>query len=271
MAVSGCLKDVKFAEVLKIVGRQTGRLWIYNMSRNNFSEWTVHQNLIRAVRVNGAPATAPAAIHEAAVRLGEDVESSYIFYALKLEKLMLEISMPVGEVVVGALAATDDNAAAYRDDLPHPDTRFQANYERAAALSGDLREFYQTNRALMQDVFSAREIAAHNNLNVEAVQLNFYKLRAVGAIQPARVLFRQAAQAAQNIAPSNVAPRAAVQEPATAVFNSPQTNYSPQTNATAAPTAANNAVSNAANEAANERKGWVKQMLNAISFRKKFS
>lgn len=237
MAISGSLLDVKFIEILKIVGKRTGRLWIYNFDTNVFQEWFVHEQHIRALRVNRVSQTTPDDIHRAAVTLNGDSTSQYIFYALELERLPLEISLPIAGVAVRLLTENLD-FEHYRDQLPNPDTRFETAHENSFLLNGELHEFWERCRSELPQQFSAGDAAAHFGIPVDEAQFNFYKLRASGVLKPARIMTANRPLKLRDLsksAPPVAAPPAETQLPA---------------------------------PAASERRTLVQRMLNALNFNK---
>lgn len=186
MAISGSLKDVKFVEILKIVGKRTGRLWIYNFDTNVYQEWFVHQNMVHAVRVNRISQAALQDVHQAAFMLNADGSSSYIFYNQDVDRVPIEISIPITSIAVKLFAENLD-FEIYREQLPNPETRFAAIENLKTELTGELKDFFDFCNAHLENQFTAREAAVGLNINLEVAQFNVYKLRAAGIIRPVRV------------------------------------------------------------------------------------
>lgn len=247
MAISGSLKDVKFIEILKIVGKRTGRLWIYNFDTNVYQEWFVHEHNIRAVRLNRVGQQQPDEIYRAAAALNRDTTSQYIFYAQEESRLPVETSLSI-ETVAVRLLTENLNFEDYRDLLPNPDTRFTAVPDKQAQLAGDLAKFWDNCRIELAPEFSAAEAAARFNLNLEQTQFNLYKLRAAGIIKPVRVV---------SYKPSR--------------FNSaaisPPTNVSPPPKQAETPMKISPLPSSVVVNT--ERRGLVQRMLEALSLSKK--
>lgn len=184
MRIKGCLRDIKFAEILRIIDKQTGRLCIYNS--NASSEWVIHENKVFSVRVNEHSLTSHDEIFKATLRLSEDCSSLYIFYPLTSERLTRHISIPVAGVIAIALDG-DAEIDAYRGDLPHPHTKFALTNSSSVNLSGELERFWSLCSKYLHDGFSAQGVAEKAGLKTAAVQFAFYKLRAIGVIQPVRL------------------------------------------------------------------------------------
>lgn len=255
MAISGSLKDVKFIEILKIVGKRTGRLWIYNFDTNIYQEWFVHDQNVRAVRVNRVSQLLPDDVHRAAVALNANTTSQYIFYNQELERLPTELSVPISNVAVRLLSESTD-LENYLDQLPNPDTRFARADADEQDLIGELGDFWIRCRAELPAEFSAGEAAARFNLKLEQTQFHFYKLRAARIIKPVRVVsFDKSDSAVRVSGISKQTANAAAVEPDSAA--APLINQPPPLEPSA-PLAA---------EA--QRRGLVQRMLDVLSLTKK--
>lgn len=247
MGIKGSFREIKFAEVLKIIDDQTGRLWIYNLNANSYDEWTFHQKAARSVRAGGRSLTARDEIFQAALRLGEDNSSSYIFYPLSFESLTSEISVPLSDIIVAALNnsfQTDD----YEAHLPHRDTRFALIKNAPLNLVGELKDFWNLYSQHLSDGFTAAVIAGQCGLQIDEVRLVFYKLRVAGIIQPLRLTGGKKAPAPieTSIAAGHIQPSS----PALAAND------------------ANQVRQNIAPQATPERKSLIRLMLNAIKLKK---
>ena len=198
MAISGCFKDVKFIEVLKIVARRTGRLWVYNFSSNLYAEWFVHEGSVRAVRLNKTALPDRANVLQAVSKLSKDTESSYIFYNLTVDRIPSEVLIPINEINLDN-AKTISLEPPDPDFLPNPETKFTASPTTDVNhIPLELREFYDLCRAGFADVLSATEAADLAAISLVEAQTNFYKLRALKFIQPVRAVARTKQSAIQS-------------------------------------------------------------------------
>lgn len=247
MAISGSLKDVKFVEILKIAGKRTGRLWIYNFDSHQYYEWYVNEQTVCAVRVNRQPVTLAEQIYQAAAALSRDDSSSYIFYKLEVEKLPQETNFSIEQITLNAIAAINASDEL-ESHLPNADTRFSIKRRAPVELVGELKDFWNRCEPHLTDGFSANDLAAKTNLDVRQIQLNLYKLKVAAIIQPVRIV----ALSGSPFAVNNVEPP------------EPTRSQSSEKTIESQPVAAR-----AETEAAPERKSLVMRMLGAIASRKK--
>lgn len=243
MVISGNLKDIAFAEVVRSVGGQTGKLQIFNFKNNTRIEWFVYRQTITAVRTNGEKVPDKAAIFRLAAEHGADTVSSFIFYILSPERLINETALPTGEVIAHALAAAQD-LSQLRGQFPHPQTKFVCRAEPDENLPFELRQIFNLCRLHPDGGISAADIAAKINQEIESVQFAYYKLRAANAIEPVRLIAHKIASAA----PSEP------EDSAIAAISSDAAHYSAPTQITTA---------------SGGRGSLVKRMLNAILLSKK--
>lgn len=248
MAISGNLKDITFADALRIVGKRTGKLLILNLNDNLRCEWFINQNAVFAVRVNAASLNNAEQVFSRAALHGVDATSSFIFYPLALERLPREVSLSLDEIVLRAVEAARD----CRADLPNPLTKFVVNRAPQTSLPADLRRIWQACAAQPTREFTASEIAAQTNQNVETVRFAFYQLRALDAIQPVR-RFAQTAPRQFVAANSQSSDGASVQKTAQ----------------TSAETKAETHAETNAAEIAPERRSLVRRLLGAVISKRK--
>lgn len=200
MAISGCFKDVKFAEVLKIVAKRTGRLWIYSFSSHLYSEWFVHENHVRAVRFNKEILASNEAVFRAAALLSEDTTSSYIFYNLDLDRIPVEMSISISEISLNSVKTTSLDA---NDELlPNPDTKFKTAVADLTKIPAELIQFWNLSALQNCEDFTAHEIAAKTCSELKQVRANFYQLRTLGFIRPVRAVSTSAAEISTAVPPS---------------------------------------------------------------------
>jgi hypothetical protein len=238
MAISGSFQDVQFSEVLRIVAKRTGRLWIYNFSSNLYSEWFIHQDVVYAVRLNKKSLMTDEEVFNAAAKLSEDVTCSYIFYTLTLDRIPSEILLPISMIGLQTVK-TNVPVQSEEEMLPNPETMFVATPKAVATnIPDELRDFWRQSGWHSGEKYSANTIADKTGRDVRTVQLNLSKLRALGLIRPFRAIAAATVPALNGV--EAVSPKS---------FNHFQTN--PSTDA-------------ASDSVSTLRRGLIQRMLEAI-------
>jgi hypothetical protein len=96
-----------------------------------------------------------------------------------------DLAININEVLLRS-ATFDNEWDNYKDQIPDPKTRFTLAGEELVWLEGGLQTFWQKVEPLLEYGISVEDLAKRLELDVRVVQLNFYKLRAVGVVRPAR-------------------------------------------------------------------------------------
>jgi hypothetical protein len=96
-----------------------------------------------------------------------------------------DLAININEVLLRS-ASFDDEWNNYKDQIPDPQTRFTLAGEELIWLEGNLQTFWQKVEPLLEYGISLEDLAKRLQMDVRVVQLNFYKLRAVGVVRPAR-------------------------------------------------------------------------------------
>lgn len=189
MAISGNLKDISFVELLRLIGKRTGRLCVFDFNNKRQHEWYLHQNQVRAVRVSHIALFDEADVYQTALDLALDNTSSYIFYKQETisEKFPFEIEIAIDKLMTTALsivsASTSDSSAQH---FPHQETKFEAISNQSVGLFDDSLKFWQQNAELLRLGASASEIAHQTLTDVNFVRVELYKLKLLGVIRPIR-------------------------------------------------------------------------------------
>ncbi len=187
MAIFGNLTEFPFLEVLKMLERKSGVLRFLQLRPYASVELHLHRGTLQALHVDGVPildaGIARSYLLEiSAKRMGEFEfgTSSHV------------VPNPLGIVVTDAvlgIGASEELFAVAREWLPDTKTRFNAADgapPQSNHLDADLRRVWPSIHPLLMRGSSAEEIAAQLGLSEETVQHALYKLRAIGAIRPAR-------------------------------------------------------------------------------------
>jgi hypothetical protein len=191
MAVFGNFADFPFPELLTLVGYRTGKILIRNTIADKQYEWHLHSATICGVIVNSKPLDDVLQVRGCMLDLIDDSSSAFEFHRHSYEELLHYFNLPTEHLVLSTAAAMDE-LSAYRNFFPHEQTYFQSNGQMDIWLDEQLSSFWERSSSYFKKGCNARDLAENLHLNLEQVQLNFYKLRSVGKIAPVRLYEGQA-------------------------------------------------------------------------------
>jgi hypothetical protein len=189
MAIVGNLSELPFEEIVTVIGNRCGKLTLRKLP--NKRQYTLHlwSGSLQALLVDGRPAADAVEAQDHFAELIECQDGDFRFEKTHPEELAACFSLPVQHLLLNG-AATADEIRAYRDSLPHPETRFRLAKWTEIRIDGDLCHFLTRAGRLLTHGTSACDVAAHFNFNLEQVRFRFYKLRTLGVIEPVRA-FRE--------------------------------------------------------------------------------
>lgn len=193
MAIFGNLEDLPFPELLTLVGTRTGKLFIYDFIGGRSYEWHLHRATISGLLVNKQALDDVMQVRGCMLSLIEDSTSNFEFYRHDYDELLHYFSLPTEQLVLSTAAAMDE-LKAYRRHFPNEKTQFKSSGQMDVWLDDQLSAFWEQSRAFLERGCSAELLAQVLRLNLEQVQLNLYKLRAVGKIAPLRLYEYQTAR-----------------------------------------------------------------------------
>lgn len=183
MALFGNLRDIPLADLLAmLVGRQ-GVLEVFGLPGLKPCQIAVRGGRILWVK-QGGKLLEPLQARALLVELVARKEGAFEFHpglprpegpllGWSLERALLDIT------------TYQDERQAYRDQLPHPETRFRVGRELRLEEE-PLKGFWQQARPFLQQEASARDLARVLCLPLEEVRFYLHKLRLLGAVVPVR-------------------------------------------------------------------------------------
>jgi hypothetical protein len=211
MAVFGNFADFPFPELLTLVGYRTGKILIRNKVADKQYEWHLHSATICGVIVNSKPLDDVLQVRGCMLDLIEDSSSAFEFHRHSYEELLHYFNLPTEHLVLSTAAAMDE-LSAYRKFFPNEQTYFQSTGHIDVWLDEQLSSFWERSSRFLEKGCNARELAENLHLNLEQVQLNFYKLRSVGKIAPLRLYEGQpSVERSVTILQANPEPEVSVQ------------------------------------------------------------
>ncbi len=183
MPLSGNLKEVPFPEVLRLLRDRTGTLEIVEKITGDRFSFVLSAGQLVSASATSQPIPDTLALHSVLQRLSDDPSASFDFEESHMGERVGPLSISLDRILLSALAAIR-SPERYTPYLPHPGTRFRAEAEATAWLTGDLLAFWDGTERLFRSGISAQEIVAALGLPLEQVLLELYKLRLLGMIVP---------------------------------------------------------------------------------------
>ena len=185
MAIFGNLTEIPLLELLRTLGKRTGKLSIALLPQEQGYHLYIDKARLRAVHVDGQVLRGGQLIRQAFIELSKAKDGHYTFKSIPIEVLPKSFDVPLKP-----LLETTSTQKIYKNRLPAPQTRFVLSKSKQQELeswqSNSLKAFWK-NTALLFDIgSSAEEISQTLNIDVKTAQLNIYKLRVLGQISPIR-------------------------------------------------------------------------------------
>jgi hypothetical protein len=185
MAILGDLADLPFAEIFNIVGRRTGKLVLWDLPDQTYYEIHLQDGMLRGLRVGLEPVEEPFQVRARLASLLEETSGRFEFRLARPEELFGSLALSIPGLLM-AIAAAVDEISAYRHRFPHPDTRFRCLAGERVRFDSELALFFKRATPGLEAGASAGELARFLGIGIDQVQLQLYKLRAVGQIAPVR-------------------------------------------------------------------------------------
>ncbi len=185
MAIFGTLTEIPLLELLRTLGRRTGKLSIVLLSQKRDYHLYLDRAKLKAMHVDGQVLRNGQLIRQAFIELSKAKEGNYTFKSIPVEALPKNFDVPLKP-----LLNTTSTGQIYKNRLPAPQTRFVTSESKQRELeswqSNSLKAFWKSAVVLFDIGSSAEEIAQTLNVDLRTAQLNIYKLRALGQISPLR-------------------------------------------------------------------------------------
>lgn len=185
MAIKGYLNDIKFVEVLRIIGKHNGRLGIWNFSEGKQYECFFQDAKIIYLNFNGVNIQNVDELKKVILDLSSDDKSYYAFQNDTAPVYTPPI-ISVSELLEYSLSQTV-GSFNNEDDLPNLQTKFETVNKLNFPLQGELEDFWNKSIGMLHEGCSGYDICNAFNYSEREVQEALYKLRTTGLIKPVRV------------------------------------------------------------------------------------
>jgi hypothetical protein len=187
VAIFGNLTEFPLLEVMGMLEHRCGVLRFGEVGRFETLELHVNMGVLQGLVVNGKIWRDGFDAKTLLLEISGVRHGSFEFQRLPVSspELHNDLAININEVLLRS-ATFDDEWNNYKDQMPDPKTRFTLAGEELVWLEGNLQSFWQKIEPLLEYGISLEDLANRLQMDVRVVQLNFYKLRAVGVVRPAR-------------------------------------------------------------------------------------
>ena len=192
MAIYGDFEYHAFNDIMKVLQRHTGVLFMRTALAGRSVELHLQQGTLQAIFIDGFPVSEPLRVRDTVAQLVNGARGEYSFEAGPTE---YHFALPMNELIREALSGS----AIPEQQLPHPDTRFEiVPAARSVALPEALRASWASLSPLLQHGASATDLSGQLRVGLPEARAELYRLRAAGLIAPQRA----AAQAQVSAQPA---------------------------------------------------------------------
>ena len=192
MAIYGDFEYHAFNDIMKVLQRHSGILFMRTALAGRSVELHLQQGTLQAVFIDGFPVNEPLRVRDTVRQLVGGARGEYSFEAGPTEH---HFTLPMSELIREALSGS----AIPEQQLPHQDTRFEiVPSAQAVALPGALQASWASLSPLLQQGASASDLASRLRVSLPEARAELYRLRAAGLITPQRA----AAQAPASAQPA---------------------------------------------------------------------
>jgi hypothetical protein len=204
MAIFGNLTEFPLIEVIGMLERRCGVLRFTQVGRFQSLELQLNLGRLQGLLVNGQVLRDGLAAKDLLVEIANQRQGTFEFQRVPIDSglLLNDLSIEITEVLLRR-ATLDDEWNNFKENLPEPETRFVLATQELVWLEDDLQRFWNQAELLLEYGISTKELAERLSLDLRLVQVNLYKLRAIGVIRPARRVQEVADMRAGNF-PSRV-------------------------------------------------------------------
>lgn len=203
MSIKGNFSDISFAELLKIISKYNGRLGVWNFQEKKQYECFLQNETVVYININGQNVLDADTVNSFLTELSSDKQSYYAFQKDVLLDSKPQISLDVSKILSTALLS-NAKLEDLEQQLPNILTKFEISKEFSGNLPEDLEAFWNLSITHLHMGCSASELANFFGMKLKEVQLNFYRLRTIGAIKPVRLFKVNSAAIKAKSAGSNL-------------------------------------------------------------------
>lgn len=187
MAIFGNLADLPLPEVLMMIGNKSGCLLLWNLPSGKEYEFHVAESCIRGLLRNGETVADILLIRDLMLEVINCNSGEFEFQKRSIYDLKEDFHISIEHILLNTATVVDE-INAYKEFFPHEKTLFKASGPLDVWLDGDLYNFWERSATLLAEGCSAEELAKILGFSLDKVQLNLYKLRSVGKIEPMRAM-----------------------------------------------------------------------------------
>ncbi len=186
VAIFGNLTDFPFIELISTLGRRCGQLEVWDLPSRDRLQLYLNGAVLHGLVVNGQQVTNVLKVRDHMVELMSAQTGNFEFSKLPAESLQGRLNLPMSALMLRATSAANE-MNVYRDRFPAPQTRFKLINAAGTWDDAELYEFVKRARPALERGVSPLELSERLGLQLEQVQLYFYKLRTLGRIGSARI------------------------------------------------------------------------------------
>jgi hypothetical protein len=187
VAIFGNLTEFPLLEVMGMLEHRCGVLRFQDIGRFSVLELHVNMGVLQGLVVDGRVWRDGFDAKALLLEIANVRHGSFEFQRLPATspEMHNDLAININKVLLKS-ATFDDEWNNYKDQIPDPKTRFTLAGEELVWLEGNLQTFWTKVEPLLEYGISLEDLASRLQMDVRVVQLNFYKLRAIGVVRPAR-------------------------------------------------------------------------------------
>lgn len=180
MAIYGDFEYHAFSDIIKVLQRHTGVLFMRTALEGRSVEMHLRDGMLNAVFIDGFPVNEPLRVRDTIRTLVNSARGEYSFAAGNINHHM---TVPIMDLIRDVLSTAD----IPEQQLPHQDTRFEwQNANTYMQVPDSLRASWASVSPLIRTGGSATDLSNHLRISLPEARVVLYRLRAAGLISPVR-------------------------------------------------------------------------------------
>lgn len=195
MAIYGDFEYHAFSDIIKVLQRHTGVLFMRTALAGRSVEMHLREGMLGAMFIDGFPVSEPLRVQDTVRSLVSSASGEYSFEAGQAAQQM---NLPINDLIREAVST----ASIPEQQLPHQETRFEWQAGASTAqLPSSLRASWDAAGPMLRTGASAVDLSSQLRISLHEARIVLYRLRAANLITPTR-----AAGAFQVSEPAPAAP-----------------------------------------------------------------
>lgn len=180
MAIYGDFEYHAFNDIIKVLQRHTGVLFMRTALSGRSVELHLQDGMLQAMFIDGFPVNEPLRISDTVRSLVSNASGEYSFEAGTINQ---DMSLPIGDLIRDVVST----ANIPEQQLPHQDTRFEVLASAAQqGVPEALRSSWTSVAPLVRAGASANDLATQLRISLPEARVALYRLRAAGLVMPQR-------------------------------------------------------------------------------------